>query len=618
MNHMKKIIFLFLHRIHTFLYFIISGIFFIPLFLTSNFYIMILFFISIFISLLHYFIFNPITFDVKEKTSDGSFFAKHSSNQILLFVDTDYIKNVNSKSKFSECIWDHTWFNTLEQEVGSFSVTNESKKLIKKMNNYSVVIFSNSNKINKEFLEKIKNFTRSGGIVVFNYPSETNVCDFAGLKSLGKTQLLNMLHLMKYKIPFKTKFKTAKLKENVEVILKEKESPLIIRKKYGKGTIITILFDYGLGLLSLQQGKPDENFNVINHKRGFYNLDTPDLVSSENLVSNFIPYADIVERYIVSLIENETSIIRLWYFPPEYNSAVIMSHDEEGIGDKAIDIVDMEKTTSSYSIVPYSPISKDTINRMKKYDVDFGLHWIRLNRKFIIFNRKDSLDNQIKKLENKTGKIVFNRTHHLDWGTDFMLHFKILCGNKIKIDSSYGPNPKIDELYGFSASDLKGYLFGTGLPYIPLDRNGLPLRIYEIPFQFQENFGNVTFQDMKKILNESMNKYYQITSVNYHPIFLERSKKYLKYFLKVSKPKQIWKTNFRRFYGWWVKRALIKISKEGHNFNITSPIKFKLFIKNTQFLNIDKKRTKGKPFKINDLNYHYFFIPKGKHTIKLI
>ena len=617
---MKRIRFFFLHKMPNYMYLIFSITFFLIYYFSfqmlfgflSLFFILILFF--------RYFLLRPISIiKPKEKISVGKILTRKTSNQIVLFLDEEYIQKVNKKSNFSSCLWDSVWLNTLEQEVGSFSVCTNMKKLLKNLKKYKVLILGRTDKITSEVIRKFNEYVNSGGLILLNFPQDRNICHFAGITSIKTTKHLSSIFLVKRRIPSFTKLLVVELEKNTKILLKNDNLPLIISKKNGKGEVITLLFDFGLFLISLQQGKPDENFNVVNHNKGLYNLDTPDLVSSEKLLSNFIPYADILERYIINLIEEEKPIIRSWYFPPKYNSAVILSHDEEAIGDGAINIVNIEKTTSSYAIVPYSPISKNTIKKMEGIGIDIGIHWIRLNRKFLIFNRRDSLNNQIKKLKNKNiRKIIFNRTHHLDWGNDFVLPFKILCSNKIKIDSSYGPNPKIDELYGFSAPNLKGYLFGTGLPFIPLDKNGLPFKIYEIPFQFQENFGNVKLKDMKKIINESIEKYYQITTVNYHPIFLEKSKLYHQYFLEISRPKQIWKTNFKKFYNWWLKRSSIKISKLGKKFVIKTPFKFRFFMRDTPFLNIDKKKTKGKPFKINDLKYHYFIISEGRHTVKLI
>jgi len=62
------------------------------------------------------------------------------------------------------------------------------------------------------------------------------------------------------------------------------------------------------------------------------------------------------------------------------------------------------------------------------------------------------------------------------WAPDYGESFGVLAGLGVAIDSSYGPAVSPTE-----PEATAGYSFGTGLPFRPVDRNGLLLPLLEIP-----------------------------------------------------------------------------------------------------------------------------------------
>jgi hypothetical protein len=67
------------------------------------------------------------------------------------------------------------------------------------------------------------------------------------------------------------------------------------------------------------------------------------------------------------------------------------------------------------------------------------------------------------------------RLHYLMWDTEWARPFAQLAAAGIRLDSSYGPD-----------WHCKGYLFGTAYPFHPLDPNGLPFTLWELPYEHSE------------------------------------------------------------------------------------------------------------------------------------
>jgi hypothetical protein len=73
--------------------------------------------------------------------------------------------------------------------------------------------------------------------------------------------------------------------------------------------------------------------------------------------------------------------------------------------------------------------------------------------------------------------VVSHRLHGLLWGEDWAGTFRALAAAGLRLDSSLGPTGDVPP----------GYPFGTALPFHPLDDNGRPFALWEVPFTFQDD-----------------------------------------------------------------------------------------------------------------------------------
>jgi hypothetical protein len=83
---------------------------------------------------------------------------------------------------------------------------------------------------------------------------------------------------------------------------------------------------------------------------------------------------------------------------------------------------------------------------------------------------------------------------------------------------------KLDSSYGSAGKTGRGYLHSTGLPFHPLDTNGLPFNLYELPFQIQARYSEISLRFIEDLLLDSQYEYHVIINALYHPVDLEEGK----------------------------------------------------------------------------------------------
>src|SRR5690606_26774023 len=73
-------------------------------------------------------------------------------------------------------------------------------------------------------------------------------------------------------------------------------APVIYAASIGQGTVVTVDFDLGEQLVALQQGRPNNKFNVRSQGN---TPRTEDLVLDKSMIGQTVPFADLLERYFV-------------------------------------------------------------------------------------------------------------------------------------------------------------------------------------------------------------------------------------------------------------------------------------------------------------------------------
>jgi hypothetical protein len=236
----------------------------------------------------------------------------------------------------------------------------------------------------------------------------------------------------------------------------------------GKGFVEVVAFDLGMALLAWRQGLPHPDFS-IGERYGCLPgiVESDDLVMDPQMLHNPVPCADLLERQIFEVGCDEARIPTRWPVPGGAPAAWIVTHDDEGLGPRAMAPVIEDDVRRGFSPTVFAIGAGDP----SQWKCDLELHW---SRYLFPDLRRRTLAEQKSGASSAAAAV---RIHYLDWGTSWDAPFAAMNARALLFDSSLGPNA------GY------GYLFGSGQLYRPLDAHGHPYDVEELPFEFQENWG---------------------------------------------------------------------------------------------------------------------------------
>lgn len=302
--------------------------------------------------------------------------------------------------------------------------------------------------------------------------------------------------------------------------------PACFKLPVGKGALFLLTFNLGLLLQGLQQGIPAGGQRRLRKVFGTQQrvVEPEDLVSDQDHLNAPLPFADLFERFLFRVITSQRPYVRAWYLPFRYDGALINTHDEEGLGgDPRIFRMNEEENRREIRAALFVMSGKEISGRWPDPAVlrrwndgegpEIALHWDRFkkpvlkirSRKFLM--REESLAKQIRELEKiLEGKVRFNRNHYLALGEYYGEHFDKLSDAGISMDSTYGPN-----------QGGRGYLFGTGYPFLGISWGGKATNVFELPFVAQEMWGGADPDFLKRLLLESKEQFHQCIVILFHP-----------------------------------------------------------------------------------------------------
>ncbi len=287
-------------------------------------------------------------------------------------------------------------------------------------------------------------------------------------------------------------------------------------RPHGAGHVFILAFDMGEALTALQQGRPSDNFKIeINEDEAHA---TPaHLVLNDKLKTNLIPFADVLKRHVFASIWRLSPQPTLWPFPNAERSALLLTHDADAIGD-ANYILQEEKQSAAVSTILASTdkTTSKWLSTISETGSEVGTLIVRPPVRKLWRNIGPSFFSPVRAELNAESQrnIISNRAKRnvttcrlaaQSWAADYTTSFRILTKALCKIDLTYGP-----------ADGMYGYLFGTGFPFLPLDRGGLPFPVYEIPTLLSDNTPTPIDPAIAvKLLKESAELYHEPLVFNF-------------------------------------------------------------------------------------------------------
>ena len=447
-------------------------------------------------------------------------------------------------TSFNKLDFSYGWINLLEQEIGNFDILDTTQINEKTIKNRKLIVLTTSAKDTINIPNLLKHVEKGNTLIIDNKNQEIDYQIKLYINYFGN----------------------------------------LYSKKHKKGGIIFLDFNLGKRLTEIQQGKPNNNYTLKN-KHGIKEFkDTQSLIFSKQFQNNTKPYADVAKKTIIQEVEQYTEIPRLYNHQYKYDGTLIITHDEDYYGDKILYMQDIEKTQNNTSTFFLNQSS----NKAPEELDSVGLH-------FDLFLNK-SYQQQKQELETKAKKnIVLNRNHFMLWQNHYTNMFNLLKTNNIEIDSSYGPN------YG------KGYLFGTGSHFQPIDTNGKPINIKELPFHTLEDRAKNSKQFQETLLKQSKNQYHNTLSFLFHPNLSENE----------SISKELWLNSFKLSKKYNHQITNLNKYNEFHKARTKTIIKNKEIIttNNNQSLITKYKKSKHRTITILNKKYSLIQLKKGRNKL---
>jgi hypothetical protein len=314
----------------------------------------------------------------------------------------------------------------------------------------------------------------------------------------------------------------------VEVLAEAGGAPVVISRRLGRGTVVTLAFDAGRQICALQQGVAGPDSLTVEDR--YPNLLRPglhsdDLVADARLLAASVPYADVFERFLLSLIEQAAPLPRWWMFPDAAVGAYFVTHDENGFGDASAWVAAAERAQqlpATWFVARSEALTPKGIEQLlvDRERVALGLSWNLQQGKegayrpsgllgFTPWLWQQTLSDQADWFSKLTNRPVhFSRSFGAGWSDSWALPPEAMAAEGVRLDSSYGP----------TAGRGQGYLNGTGLPFTLLDSRGLPLTgLREQPFLVSWEGRKGAGETLTRLLQASAETYHQAVTVRLSP-----------------------------------------------------------------------------------------------------
>ncbi len=439
-------------------------------------------------------------------------------------------------STFDALDFSFAWYNLMTQEIGPFSIALASEVTAETFSEMRLIVIprKTAQTMSEAQIELVENAVTHGASLVVEMPtpawsSLTSVKRKAQANSAIRhftdapnSPLTESLRDALLNFPLATQIMRIDALDNetlaVSDQLLEIDGAIVhYHRVHGAGHVFVLAFDMGQALTALEQGRPNDDFSLEPAEEGALTT-TADLVLHEKLKTNFIPYAEILKRHVLFSIWRFSPQATLWPFPNAEKSALILTHDAAHIGDAAQYIIEDEQKNNVVStlIASTENTSGSWLNTVpaKGHEVGallmrppVGQSWRQIGPDFFAPVRVErNLAAQRNLIAQRTRKNVTTcRKLAQVWQHDYITSFKELTAAKCQIDLSYVP-----------ADAQYGYLFGTGFPFLPMDRGGLPFPIYELPTLMTDSSSTaIDPQNAVKLLRESNDLYHEPIVLNF-------------------------------------------------------------------------------------------------------
>ena len=474
---------------------------------------------------------NPITLEAELEDSDGIEITNSAEADILVVLDYEAIRQ--SGSTFGERDFSAAWIDLVEQEVGPTSVATP-ETLSQDMIDASrmiIVTHSATQEMPDAFLDRLREHALDGNTVLIDRPQGRAREVFSADGDAGSRRGQAITHAAGLGEPFDNQLEQMPLfvdyvgstsaRTDAQTLMSIDGAPVIYAVEFGRGHVVTVDFDLSRQLVALKQGRPAEDFSVPRTgSRTGEMVRTADLIADETLVGAAVPFADLLERFVVyGVIMRFAATPALWAYPDGADGAIIFAHEDSRLGDGGAWKLDYERDqggTSTLLTTFDSGLTAEGAEAIQDAGGHIGLAWRPIHPSmtryeplgiggFTPFLQPIELPAQRRHLRSilDGGAVGTSRSLQGIWSSEWSAPLEALAEAGIRSDLSY------------ESTTHRGYSFGTGRPFRAMNDRGMPLAIRQYPVTVPLNADEGP--DVDELLAASSEGHHQLLTIVTRP-----------------------------------------------------------------------------------------------------
>ena len=445
---------------------------------------------------------HPLTLEAGDPRLPGTSLQIEARTDVLVLLSDAAIASAVESGEFERS---YAWVDVLRQEMGPVSVAQIEELSDETLQLYRTLIVTSSAARDADaWTDRFASFAESGGTLALELPRGELRRRFAAdggggwrrpnaitAADAGDGPTQSALR----DVPLVTRFRgSTQPLSGAETLLAFDGAPVVYAKQVGQGDVIVFDFDVGAQLSRLQQGIPGAD-GAVSARRVGEPIRTFDLAATPALVGATTPAADLFERYLVhGILGHRAPVFALWPYPGAGQGALVTSHDARSVHGRPLWMSIHERDSGARSTTFVAAPTTDGDDAPLIDDAEFAGHgallWVLrphdagLYRSygfagFAPVRQVLSLVGQLEHLEAALGDQADIRGARIwdgRWTREFTHPYRAMDAAELRYSVSYGAAPGTPQ----------GMLFGTCQPFTPLDTNGLPFHVREIPVCFHD------------------------------------------------------------------------------------------------------------------------------------
>lgn len=446
---------------------------------------------------------RPIVLQADNESSYGTFEKRLIDSDVLVILSESETRAGIQRGDY---LRPYAWVDAFWQEYGPVSVVDTSDVTADLLGQYRFVVVTRSAGASRSFQARytlLENYATNGGVLGLELPQGPLRSAFAadgkgGWRTPSRissvdTQDEDIAEAL-MAMPLVSGFVGSLTPlDNITTRLAMDGAPVIYDRPYGRGHVIVFDFAFATQISMLQQGVSDKHMRVKPRNGGHF-VQAADMIASSKMYGTSVPYADILEQFVVhSVMGAREPFFFFWPHPQGAHGALLSSHQSRYVSGRPLWMSVHERNSGARTVTfvaPPDPQSDTQSMTSVEHSDHAALLWVvdprgvGLQKSWGFFGLSPivqplSLAAQRRGLTSAFKKLRETDIHGIRawesrWHEEYTLPFRQMQAQDFRYDSTYGPVPGLPQ----------GYLFGTCQPFRPVDTNGMPFALHEVPICF--------------------------------------------------------------------------------------------------------------------------------------